>query len=341
MKVDELFYELPNELLARRPKELLEKEEQKTRLLVMNRANNKVSHIDFDECINFFEKGDVLVLNNSKTIKADLLGWLDNGMRINIQLACDKGNNRWLVYSFTKGIEEGDKAIFGDNKGKLSCIFTKNTGGGIWEVTFNEQDFWSKLDRVGRAIMSPYVDKKYDVSYYQNQYACCGGSTEMPAAGCHFKLSFLDKLRKNGVHIVFITLHTGLSSIEVEEEDFEQHKMHYEQIEISEAAAEIINSAKKLNKKIFAVGTTAVRTLESCVENSLVIPYKGYTKLYIYPGYEFKIIDCFFTNFHGPRSTRIAMAAAFTGSELLMKGYKEAIENEYKFYEFGDTTLTI
>ena len=341
MKVNELFYELPNELLARRPKELSGKEEQTTKLLVMNRATDEILHIEFEECINFFEKGDVLVLNNSKTIKADLLGWLENGIRINIQLACDLGNNKWLVYSFTKGIEKGSKAFFGENEDKMSCVFTKNTEGSIWEAVFYEQDFWTKLDKVGRAIMSPYVDKKYDVSYYQNQYACCEGSTEMPAAGRHFKIPFLERLRKKGVHIVFITLHTGLSSIEVEEENFEQHRMHYEQIEIPEEAAEIINRAKESNSKIFAVGTTAVRTLESCVKDGRVIPYKGYTKLYIYPGYEFKIIDCFFTNFHGPQSTRIAMAAAFTGGELLMKGYQEAIKNKYKFYEFGDTTLTI
>lgn len=237
MKVEELYYKLPNELLARKPKELLDEEEQKTRLLVMDRSNNEIMHIAFEDCARFFEEGDVLVLNNSKTIKADLLGWLDNGIRINIQLACDMGNNRWLIYSFSKEIEVGRKAVFGENEDKLSCIFVKNTEGDIWEVEFMNQDFWDKLDKVGRAIMSPYVDKKYDVSYYQNQYACCEGSTEMPAAGRHFKLSFLDKLRERGVNIVFITLHTGLSSIEVEETDFEEHSMHYEQIEISKEAA--------------------------------------------------------------------------------------------------------
>lgn len=341
MKVEELYYELPNDLLARKPKELLDEAEQITKLLVMDRSNKDISHMLFEDCISFFGEGDVLVLNNSKTIKADLIGWFENSVRINIQLACDLGNNKWLVYSFSEGIRSGGKAVFGETRELLSCRFIKNTEGSIWEVQFLEQDFWKRLDKVGRAIMSPYVDKKYDVSFYQNEYSCNEGSTEMPAAGRHFKISFLDKLKERGVKVAFVTLHTGLSSIEIEESYFEQHKMHYEKIEVEEETAKIINEAKAKNKRIFAVGTTVVRTLESCIENGRVIPYKGYTNLYIYPGYDFKIIDCFFTNFHGPHSTRIAMAAAFTGSDLLMKGYKAAIEQKYKFYEFGDTTLTI
>lgn len=342
MKVEELYYELPNELLARKPKELLDEAEQTTRLLVMNRKTCEISHVLFEECIQFMNEGDVLVLNNSKTIKADLLGWFDDNTRINVQLACDLGENKWLVYSFSKEITVGKSAVFGQKVSEqLHCTFIKNIEGSIWEVVFQEQDFWIKLDKVGRVIMSPYVDKKYDVSYYQNEYSVKEGSTEMPAAGKHFRLSFLKKLEEKGIKIVFITLHTGLSSIEVSEKSFEEHSMHYEQIEISQETAEIINTAKAKDKKIYAVGTTAVRTLESCVKNGKVIPYKGYTNLYIYPGYKFKIVDCFFTNFHGSRSTRIAMAAAFTGKNLLMNGYKEAIKKKYKFYEFGDTTLTL
>ncbi len=338
MKVDELSYELPNELLAREPKAL--SKDTRVRLLVLDRNKKKIEHKSFEECIEYFHKDDVLVLNNSKTIKADLLGWYDGIKRVNVQLACDLGEKRWMVYSFSTGLEKGKEIVFGD--GQLHCKLIQIVEGDrIWEVEFYEENLYELLDVVGRPIMSPYVKKKYDIKYYQNEYATVEGSTELPAAGKHFNKDIMTKLREKGVIITYITLHTGLSSIGISEEFFEDHKMHNEQIEVKEDTAEIVNSARSRGNKIFAVGTTVVRTLESCVKDGKVYPYKGYTNLYIYPGFKYQICDALFTNFHGPKTSRIALAAAFTGKDLLMQGYHEAINCKYKFYEFGDTTLTI
>lgn len=338
LKVKDLYYSLPNELLARTPKEL--REDPTTRLLVMNRASGTVEHRYFDEVIEYFNTGDVLVLNNSKTIKADLLGWSDDGRRVNVHLACNMGEGRWKVYSFTDNLKVGTVITFGKNT--LSCkLLSSSENGKIWVAQFSASDIFPFLDEVGRPIMSPYVKKGYDISYYRNHYATVEGSAELPAAGKHFSPTIIKKLENKGVQIVYITLHTGLSSIEVSEDDFEDHQMHEERIELTESAAKTINNAHAQGKRVFAVGTTAVRTLESCVNDCDVFAFSGYTNLYIYPGYKYRVCDALFTNFHGPRSSRIALAAAFTGKELLMKGYEEAIERKYAFYEFGDTTLTI
>ncbi len=338
MKVAELNYELPNELLAREPKEL--SDDPRVRLLVMDRKENKVEHRFFEDCIDYFQKGDVLVLNNSKTIKADLIGWYEGSKRVNIQLACELGKKRWIVYSFSTGMKKDKEIVFGEEQ--LHCKLIKLVEGEcIWEVEFRENNLYEILEEIGRPIMSPYVKKEYDIKYYQNEYATVQGSTELPAAGKHFNQDIIKKLMDKGVTVTYITLHTGLSSIGVSEEFFENHKMHNEQIELKKETADIVNAAHIRGNKVFAVGTTVVRTLESCAKEGKVYPYKGYTDLYIYPGYTYQICDALFTNFHGPKTSRIALAAAFTGKDLLLQGYKEAIENKYMFYEFGDTTLTV
>lgn len=340
MKVSEVYYELPNELLAREPREVKGEKRSDSRLLIMDRKNQTVSHKSFCNIIDYLEPGDALVLNNSKTIKADLIGWYASEKRINIQLAGILSDGNWQAYSFADGLKEGKKVSFGD--GKLTGTLLSCTQGRIWEIKFDQDNVLELLDEVGRPIMSPYVNKKYDIEYYQNVYASKAGSAELPAAGRHFSNELLEEIEKKGVHIVYVTLHTGLSSIEVSSENFEEHEMHEEQIEISEETAKILNTVRANGKRVFGVGTTVVRTLETVADNSgYVKPYRGYSKLYIYPGYKFKMVDAFITNFHGRTSSRIAMAAAFTGKDLLMHGYQEAIEKKYLFYEFGDATLTI
>jgi S-adenosylmethionine:tRNA ribosyltransferase-isomerase len=186
------------------------------------------------------------------------------------------------------------------------------------------------------------MSKQWSLEYYQNVYSSVDGSSELPASGRHFSKYILEKLKAKGVIIEYITLHTGLSSIVVQEEEFEQHAMHSEEIEISQKASDIINSKRKSGGRLFGIGTTVVRTLETvATEDGILSAFAGFTNLYIYPGYKFKTIDAFVTNFHGPRSTRIALAAAFTGEELLKKGYDQAINSKFRFFEFGDATLTI
>ena len=341
MKVEELNFFLPSELLAREPREMKGENRSDSRLMVMNRKENIIEHKKFDDIIDYLSPGDVLVLNNSKVIKADLLGWYDNGKRrIEMELAGVLQNGNWQVYFGVTDLEKGKKIDFGN--GVLTATLVNCIQKHIWEVKFDQPNVIELVDIVGRPIMSPYVNKKYDISYYQNVYAEKPGSAELPSAGRHFSKELLDKIKKKGVEITYVTLHTGLSSVAVEEENFEDHEMYEEQIEVSEETAKIINTARSKGHKIICVGTTVVRTLETVADNDGYLKaFTGYSKLYIYPGYKFKITDKFITNFHGANTSRIAMAAAFTGKELLMRGYNEAIERKYLFYEFGDTTFTI
>jgi len=341
MKVSDLDYVLPNELLAREPIEELGKNRSDSRLIVFDRVSQSIEHRHFAEIVDYMHEGDALVLNKSKTIKADLVGWYDNKRRLNIHLAGVLGNGNWQVYSWTKDLEQGKKISFGD--GQLTGTLLNNINSKeIWEVRFDQPNILELLDSVARPIMSPYVKKEYGIDKYQNEYASVQGSTELPAAGRHFTMDLLKDIEQHGIIVEYVTLHTGLSSIEVSESLFEEHIMHEEQIEISYSTAEVLNTVHSSGGRIFGVGTTVMRTLETAVNlEGKLEAFSGYTDLYIYPGYKFKAVDCFVTNFHGPKTSRIALAAAFTGADLLMRGYREAISHKYRFYEFGDSTLTV
>lgn len=342
MKVSVFNYDLPNDLLAREPREAKGEKRSDSRLLVMDRKNNEVYHKKFPEIIEYLNAGDVVVLNNSETIKAHLIGWFENMHKIDVHLCGRLKNGNWQGYIYSDHLHEDGKISFGD--GELTGQLKRRYGSSkrIWEIEFFQDNVISLLDRIGRPIISPYVNKLWDIDYYKNEYAFKPGSAELPAAGRHFTKEILEKLRKKGVFVTYITLHTGLSSIEISSEHFEDHKMHEEEIEISRETADVINEVRSNGKKVIGVGTTVVRTLESVADHQGQLKeFTGYTDLYIYPGYKFKVIDAFITNFHGAKSSRIAMAAAFTGSELLLRGYREAIDNKYLFYEFGDATLTI
>jgi len=270
-----------------------------------------------------------------------LIGWYEGEKQIHIHLAGRLSNGNWQAYSWTSGLEVGKRISFGKGKltGKLVSDIEKSK---VWEIIFDQENVIDLLDTVARPIMSPYVKKEYAIEYYQNFYADIPGSSELPAAGRHFTEQTLTQLKNKGVLVEYITLHTGLSSVEISQKNFEDHRMHEEQIEVSQETADVLNNVRRQGKRIFGVGTTVVRTLETVSDdNCRIHPYCGYSNLYIYPGYRFKVIDCFITNFHGPKSSRIAMAAAFTGPNLLLEGYNQAIEEKYRFYEFGDTTLTI
>lgn len=340
MKVKDLDYNLPTELLAREPRETKGQKRSDSNLLVMNRKSKEIETKKFVDIIKYFRSGDILVLNNSKTINSYLVGKYEGKCRIELQLCGRNRLNQWHCYiPLDNTVRENGIINFKD---KLTGRLVKKCTERLWLAEFEQKNVIELANQIGKPINSHYMAKQWGLEYYQNVYGCVEGSSELPAAGRHFTEDILEKLKMNGVIIEYITLHTGLSSIIVQEEKFEQHTMHSEEIEISQNTAEIINTKRKEGGRVFGVGTTVVRTLETVAdENGILRAFEGFTNLYIYPGYKFKIIDAFITNFHGPRSTRIALAAAFTGEELLKKGYKLAINNKFKFYEFGDATLTI
>lgn len=339
MDVKELDYSLNAELIAREPRELKGRKRSDSKLLVMDRETGGVYHKNFADIVDYFCAGDVLVLNNSKTINARLSCTYNKAHQVNMDLFGFNSEGMWNCYIFPDvNCREGG---YIECSNKLHGKLVKKALHNLWQVEFKENNVLQIANKIGKPIISHYIKDGINISYMQNVYANIEGSAELPAAGRHFDKTLLDRIKSKGVHIVYITLHTGMSSISVTSESFEEHIMHEEYIEISQETCDVINNAKKDRKRIFATGTTVMRTLESCSNNGILIPYSGFTSLYIYPGYEFKIVDSFITNFHGPRTSRIALAAAFSGKKLLLKGYEEAIKNKYLFFEFGDATLTV
>lgn len=346
MKVTDFDYTLPPKLIAREPCEYAGKKRSDSRMIVMDRKNREIYHKKFEDIIDYMSPGDVLVLNNSKTIKANLLGYYNNQKKIEIDLCCKRSQYEWLCYiQFDSFVRIGGKVFFfhtNDNAHQLSGEIIDKHDKQIWLIRFDQDDVIDCANIIGRPIISHYFKERCDIKYLQNIYSTVNGSSELPAAGRHFDEDLIKKIQDKGIVIVYVTLHTGLSSISVDTENFEDFKMHGEYIEISDSVAEVINAAKGSGHKIIGTGTTVMRTLESCVdENGKLFAYRGFTNLYIFEGFKFKIVDEFITNFHAPRSTRIALAATFSGKDLLLTCYDEAIKHEYLFFEFGDATLTI
>ena len=227
MKVSELDFFLPSELLAREPRETRGESRSDSKLMVMNRKTQTIEHKKFNDVIDYLEKGDVLVLNNSKVINANLIGWLGYKERkIKIDLAGILDNGNWQIYIDDNEINPGDTCEFGD--GMLTGTFEKMEENHVWQIKFNQDNVIELANKIGRPIMSPYVKKQYDLSYYQNVYASKEGSAELPSAGRHFTKELLEKIKKKGVRVVYVTLHTGLSSMMVTEDTFEEHHMHKE-----------------------------------------------------------------------------------------------------------------
>lgn len=280
MKVKELDYELPAELLAREPREINGQKRSDSNLLVMNRKTQGVETKKFEEVIEYFKQGDILVLNNSKTINAFLIGKYEGKKLIEIQLCGRTDQNQWQCYiPLDNTLFEGGIINFKD---KLTGKLVKKCTERLWLAEFDQENVIELANQVGKPINSHYMSKQWELQYYQNIYSTVDGSSELPAAGRHFSEDILDKLKEKGVTISYITLHTGLSSIVVQEEDFEQHAMHSEEIEISQETADIINSKRIAGGRLFGVGTTVVRTLESvATEDGRLKAFSGFTNLYI------------------------------------------------------------
>jgi S-adenosylmethionine:tRNA ribosyltransferase-isomerase len=336
MKVSDFNFYLPEELIAQVPL----KDRDESRLMVLDKATGEIQHRKFKDIIDFFEPGDCLVLNDTRVIPARLIGEKeDTGAKIEFLLLKRIDDKRWeTLVKPGKRVSEGTRVVFGG--GQLIAEVQESRPDGNRIVSFEyEGIFETVLDELGQMPLPPYIKEKLeDKERYQTVYSRAIGSAAAPTAGLHFTNELLKKIEDRGVSIVFLTLHVGLGTFRpVKVENIEEHDMHAEYYELSEKGARVINETKASGKKVIAVGTTSCRTLETIGnEESRVREQSGWTDIFIYPGYKFKIVDGLITNFHLPESTLIMLVSALAGKEHIMKAYKEAVDNRYRFFSFGD-----
>lgn len=341
MKTDDFDYYLPEELIAQTP--LLHRDE--SRLLVVDRKNRSYEDHVFSDIVDYFHEGDVLVRNNTRVIPARLFGIKEETMgHVEVLLLKDLGNNIWeTLVGNARIVKIGTVITFGDGQLKAKCISIGDLGVRTFEMIY-EGIFMEILDQLGETPLPPYIKEKLtDSERYQTVYSKVEGSAAAPTAGLHFTNEIFDKLKEKGVIIVDITLHIGLGTFRpVQVEDVTEHVMHTEVYNVSEEAADILNLAKKEGRRIIGVGTTSVRTLEANYgKHNCFKAENSQTDIFIYPGYQFKAIDCMVTNFHLPKSTLIMMISAFAGKEFIMEAYAHAVEEKYRFFSFGDSMLIL
>lgn len=339
MKTDDFDFDLPEELIAQTP---LERRDA-SKLLVLDKTTGEISHRHFTDVIDYMEKGDTLVLNDTKVMPARLYGVKEEtGAVIEVLLLKDEGNNVWeCLTKPAKRIKEGTIVSFGDGKLKAKCMEVLDEGIRKFKLEY-KGILYEILDELGEMPLPPYIHEKLkDKDRYQTVYAKNVGSAAAPTAGLHFTKDLLEKIKDKGVNIVYITLHVGLGTFRpVNVEDVTKHKMHSEYYVMSAKVADLLNKTKEEGHKIISVGTTSTRTLETIA--SLYGKFKecsGWTDIFIYPGYEFKGIDYLITNFHLPKSTLVMLVSALAGKDNIMKAYNEAVENKYRFFSFGDSML--
>ena len=341
LKKSDFYFELPKELIAQDPLE----DRSSSRLLVLDRDTGAVSHHVFREIEQFLMPGDCLVLNDTKVIPARLYGErADTGGRVEVLLLKRKGNDVWetLVRPGRK-CRPGAKLTFGGGLLQAEVLETVEEGNRLIRFSY-EGIFEEILDRLGEMPLPPYITHKLaDKNRYQTVYARYEGSAAAPTAGLHFTAELLDSIARKGIHVVFVTLHVGLGTFRpVKEENVLEHHMHSEVYNVSEEAAERINSAKEAGGRVICVGTTACRTLESAAdEGGRVRAGSGDTDIFIYPGYRFKVLDALITNFHLPESTLVMLVSALAGRENVLDAYAEAVREKYRFFSFGDAMLIL
>ena len=337
MKIDDFDYELPERLIAQTP---LEKRDD-SKLMILDRKTGEIIHETFHNIINYLDKDDVLVLNDTKVIPARIIGEKeDTKAVIELLLLRNIENNEWLCLAKpAKRIKTGTIISFGNGKLKAKCLEVLDEG--IRKIEFiYDGIFYEILDELGSMPLPPYIKEKLeDKDRYQTVYAKNNGSAAAPTAGLHFTKELLKAIEEKGINICYITLHVGLGTFRpVNVEDVTKHKMHSEFYHMSKEAADILNNAKKNNKRIIAVGTTSTRTLETIMSKyNCFKETSGWTDIFIYPGYTFKAIDAQITNFHLPKSTLIMLISAFASKDLIMKAYSIAVKHEYRFFSFGDS----
>ncbi|MDE5721684.1 MAG: tRNA preQ1(34) S-adenosylmethionine ribosyltransferase-isomerase QueA [Clostridia bacterium] len=330
----DFYYDLPEELIAQTPAT----PRDSSRLLVYDRTTDKTEHKIFSDVYDYLKSGDVLVVNNTKVLPARLYAQTEHGGAVEILLLKRLEKDRWEVL-----VKPGKKCTVGKRlkiSDGLSLTVEGITDSGERIVSFDYDGVFEEiLDRVGSMPLPPYIKAKLeDKNRYQTVYAKCDGSAAAPTAGLHFTPELLQKIKDKGVEVASVLLHVGLGTFRpVKEDIITDHKMHSEYFEVSAGAAETINRAKRERRRVIAVGTTSVRTLESAAdENGFLKPCSGNTQIFIYPPYKFKCVDALITNFHLPESTLIMLVAALTGREKILSLYEEAVRERYRFFSFGD-----
>ena len=336
MKLSDFYYELPKELIAQTP---IEKRDE-ARLMVLHRNDKTVEHKIFKDILDYLKPGDCLVRNNTKVIPARLYGVKEvTGANVEFLLLNRIEGDTWEVMVRPgKKLMPGARVSFGD--GLLKAEVIDKMEGGNRKVKFEYDGIFNEiLDKIGLMPLPPYIKEKLEKKeMYQTVYAKYEGSAAAPTAGLHFTEDLLEKIKAKGVEIANVTLHVGIGTFRpVKEENIEDHDMHTEHYYIKEEDAEKINKARQNGGRIIAVGTTSCRVLESVADDKgMVKAVEGDTNIYIYPGYKFKCVDALTTNFHLPESTLVMLVSALAGREFVLDSYKEAVDNKYRFFSFGD-----
>ena len=336
MKTSDFYYDLPPELIAQTP---LEKRDE-SRLLCLDKATGEWSHHHFYELPDFLRPGDCLILNNSRVLPARLLGRrLPGGGACEVLLLQDKGDKVWeCLVRPGKHLREGARVSFGD--GELTAEIAEVLPDGNRLVRFDyEGIFLEVLERLGKMPLPPYIKEELqDQERYQTVYSKVNGSAAAPTAGLHFTPELLERIAAKGVGVGYVTLHVGLGTFRpVKEDEIEQHDMHSEYCTIPQETADLINRTKVNGGRVICVGTTSCRTIESWAgEDGTMTATGGWTNIYIYPGYRFKVMDALVTNFHLPESTLIMLVSALAGREHVLASYEEAVRERYRFFSFGD-----
>lgn len=340
MKRSDFSFELPKELIAQTPAE----RRDSSRLMRLERRSGAVSHAFFYELPSFLQKGDCLVLNDSRVLPARLFGRRMSGGAVEVVLLRDRGGGVWECLTRPgRKTHTGTDLVFGE--GELTGTIVDEIEGGNRLLQFHYDGvFLEILERLGKMPLPPYIHEELqDSERYQTVYARVPGSAAAPTAGLHFTPELLAELHNKGIQTAYITLHVGLGTFRpVKADNIEDHEMHAEYCVIPREAAETVNAAKKAGGRIIAVGTTSCRTLESrCGPDGLLEEYAGWTNIFIYPGYSFRCIDGLITNFHLPESTLIMLVSAFAGREHVLAAYAEAVRQQYRFFSFGDAMLIL
>lgn len=336
MKTSDFDFNLPEELIAQTP--ILKRDESK--LLVLDKETGDVTHHVFKDIVDYLNKGDTLVLNDTKVLPARLYGVKEEtNACIEILMLKEYDNGNWeCLVKPAKRVHVGTTVIFGDGRLKAKCVEIKDEGIRVFELIYTGI-LYEILDELGEMPLPPYIHEKLsNKDRYQTVYARVVGSSAAPTAGLHFTNELLDKIKNKGVNIVYITLHVGLGTFRpVNVDDIKNHHMHSEFYMMSNHSANILNNTRKSGGRIISVGTTSTRTLETIM--NLYGEFKecsGWTDIFIYPGYQFKGIDCLITNFHLPKSTLVMLVSALAGKDNILNAYQEAINNKYRFFSFGD-----
>lgn len=348
MLISEYDYNLPEELIAQMPAD----KRDNSRMMVLNRKDRTISHKHFYDIVDLIEPNTLLVMNNTKVLPARLIGHKDTGAKIEVFLLKqnskmqDEHENWEVLIKPSKRVKPDTIIKISDELSVRAIKRLEENGEWLVELIFNGNNVLDVLHRNGNIPLPPYIErkipnedlKKLDFERYQTVYAKDEGSVAAPTAGLHFTKEILKKLENKGVEFAYVTLNVGLGTFRpVQCENVENHKMHSETFEISEKAAEQINRAKAEGKKIVAVGTTTVRTLETAYKKfGCIKACHDHSELFIYPPYEFKVIDNLITNFHLPKSTLLMLVSALAGKDFIFEAYKEAIENKYRFFSYGD-----